>query len=440
MKNRKESNTKRAGLGTIQRQKYYEATNKGGSCGWWKVLLGGGGNSSHQKGGGKRPKQPSVRTVVMTILVLFVSFVLMRSGKDDTAGGAGSSSSAASGASPLRNPNGNNAATTTSATTAAAAAAAATPTEPSAYPPSCTPELTRKVLTTLPGDRCFSEPWTQQCSFTVRTRGCQNPQTMREYYTSSEFQSTTTNFVGIVVGWRDDDEPLDMLYVGSSPKQMDTSKFDSLMNQWNTKVPGSKTNSCRQPVKKDAVETSTIGRTRILVIERESYKYQRLQQLRSDLSLSDPSPELVVDNTDVGQFSAADTFTRIVQTKLGIDENQPIHYVNLIGSAASYPILSKQLDGFLKRIRYLTFEYNWKDDWGSDFAGLSPIIKKLKDNGLVCYFAGDSTYNFKLWRITDCWLSHYSNKNWSRIACVNVLHNDVKGLATQMEQKFMSSI
>ena len=148
----------------------------------------------------------------------------------------------------------------------------------------------------------------------------------------------------------------------------------------------------------------------------------------------------VVDNTNLGG-SPPSTLTKIMQTKLGLQDNQPIHYMNLIWSAASYSIIMKQIDApVLKNIRYLTFGYNWQNDWADGSTSLLPVIKRLRENGLVCYWSGSSETQYKFWRITDCWLDQYYNKQWSHIACVNVLHDDMKGLATQMEKKFLETI
>ena len=68
------------------------------------------------------------------------------------------------------------------------------------------------------------------------------------------------------------------------------------------------------------------------------------------------------------------------------------------------------------------------------------MILKLKSNGLICYWSGDEKSQYGLWRITDCFLQHYSYKNWSRIQCVSGMHDDVKLLATRMETQFLTTI
>jgi hypothetical protein len=417
VKNRKSN----ISLGALQRQKYQEVTNKEKGC---TTRLNPKNIYSNARRNGQKPSISSILTMVLIFFACIYFFNI--SSDDDTAAA-------------------NTAASSTSST-AAAAAKPAEPTPPApavvalssdGYPVQCTPEQSRKVSAVMTG--CSEQPWLQACAFTKLTRGCQSPQLMREFYTTNkDFHSTTTNFIGVIVGWRQKDEtPLDTLYVGSSPQEMDYTKFESLKNLWNSRVPRS---GCQIPaLKKDVdVGTSNIAKTQILVVDEDPDRYNLLQQVKSVMSLGDD--KFVVDNTNVGG-SPPSTLTKIMQTKLGLQDNQPIHYMDLIWSVASYNIIMRQIDApVLKNIRYLTFDYNWQGDWGDGSAQLLPAIKKLRDNGLVCYWAGSSDTQYKFWRITDCWLDQYYNKQWSRIACVNVLHDDVKGLASQMEKKFLETI
>jgi hypothetical protein len=90
----------------------------------------------------------------------------------------------------------------------------------------------------------------------------------------------------------------------------------------------------------------------------------------------------------------------------------------------------------LKRTKYLEFEYNWKGPWAAH--QLSQVIDRLQtDHGLWCYWAGA---HGNLWRITDCWLSHYGTKFWSNVACVNARLSEAAPLAQRMEERFANTL
>jgi FkbM family methyltransferase len=91
----------------------------------------------------------------------------------------------------------------------------------------------------------------------------------------------------------------------------------------------------------------------------------------------------------------------------------------------------------LRRTRYVELEYNWRGDWSKH--KLSAAIDTMKERGFVCYWAGDAG---RLWRITDCWLTHYDLKFWANVACVNVLLPDTvtPSLAERMEATFLDTV
>jgi hypothetical protein len=90
----------------------------------------------------------------------------------------------------------------------------------------------------------------------------------------------------------------------------------------------------------------------------------------------------------------------------------------------------------LKRTKYLEFEYNWKGPWAT--YQLSQIIDRLQtEHRLWCYWAGA---HGNLWRITDCWLSHYDTKFWSNVACVNARLPEAAPLAQRMEERFAHTL
>jgi hypothetical protein len=292
----------------------------------------------------------------------------------------------------------------------------------------CSSEQLRAVRRQLPGTTCLSRPWTQSCSFTKATKGCQSPELWRQFFAYDQQIDNHHPFLALYVGWqRQDDAFVDTLYVGSNRNP----SF-----QWD---PNPK--SCRGPLTIYSTAQDISHRSaRVMVVEWGLDRYQILQSMQTKL----PEDSVILDQTDLAVSSLPQTLTKIVQSQLFSTETslheQPIHYVKLDSGALDYHILTQQMTGLLPNIRYLAFDDNWKGDWGDDSAKLSVVIGMLKEHGLICYWAGDSDAEFGLWRITDCWQDFYDFKNWARIACVSHTHSDVAKLAVQMEHKFLETI
>jgi len=131
-----------------------------------------------------------------------------------------------------------------------------------------------------------------------------------------------------------------------------------------------------------------------------------------------------------------DSFTDFVRTTFP-STIQPIHYMHMsrVGGL-DYEILTELVPSLLKQVRFLKFEFNKKASWIG--ASLNSLINTLKnDAGLICYWSGDADTDNSLWRITDCFLDHYGKHQFARIACVSKIHEDVRELAIQMENKFL---
>ena len=92
----------------------------------------------------------------------------------------------------------------------------------------------------------------------------------------------------------------------------------------------------------------------------------------------------------------------------------------------------------LNHVQYLDFEVNWSSEW--NHGSLAILIRKLKTRGFVCYFTGSNRNDVmpNLWRITNCWMTHYGEKHWGRIACVNAHHS--KGILAGMETGFVDTL
>ena len=86
----------------------------------------------------------------------------------------------------------------------------------------------------------------------------------------------------------------------------------------------------------------------------------------------------------------------------------------------------------LTRTEYLEFEYNWKGPWNSQ--SLKDAVAQLDEKHFTCYWAGVQ----KLWRLTSCWVEHYSHHNWANVACVHRIL--APQLASRMEEVFQTTL
>jgi len=116
------------------------------------------------------------------------------------------------------------------------------------------------------------------------------------------------------------------------------------------------------------------------------------------------------------------------------DDSSMIDFLS-IDTEGFDPQVLKGASKTLPRVKYLEFEYNWKEGWAD--ITLSSVIEDLKLNGFACYWAG---VEGNLWRITDCWHDHYDLKYWSNVACVNTREQSTKTLVQIMERMFNQTL
>lgn len=108
----------------------------------------------------------------------------------------------------------------------------------------------------------------------------------------------------------------------------------------------------------------------------------------------------------------------------------PIDFLSLHGGEE--PAILSRAD--LSNVQYLEFGYHWKDRWEESQFNLQRIVNRLKDQGLICYWAGTGG---NLWRITDCWQNYYDVKVWANIACARATNH---GLVRSMEEHFNKTL
>jgi FkbM family methyltransferase len=142
------------------------------------------------------------------------------------------------------------------------------------------------------------------------------------------------------------------------------------------------------------------------------------------------SCELDTSNCDAVPMYTLDTFSRDVLQ----DEASMIDFLSIDVEGYDGLVL-EGASKMLSRVRYLEFEYNWKGPWKK--ISLSSTIQTLKEAGFSCYWPGA---HGNIWRITDCFLSHYDLKFWSNVACVNVQDPSTKDLAQVMERMFHETL
>ena len=298
------------------------------------------------------------------------------------------------------------------------------------YPDKCTTNELAILEKQLPTDPLIFRPW-RPASFTlatVRTDYAQNPNLMREFYASDKFKlGKNHQFYGVVLGWQNNDVPIDTLAIGSRDANIDTKKWvDKLKLNSKKALPPAAINS--------AAGTRP---ARVVVVEwgKNGTPINSFQELRD--SVGDSADNLPAVSVPIHTSNLLD----IVRNKMpeGAPIDQPIHYLHINNGAESLD--AKILEGLtpiLNQVRYAHFEYNKDGSWVT--TKLSTLIGLLKNEGLVCYFAGSKETDYGFWRITDCFLDYYDHRHWAQISCVNVKHDDVKELAHGIETVFLKTL
>jgi len=308
------------------------------------------------------------------------------------------------------------------------------------YPDKCTAEQLALVEKQLPDDPMSFRHW-RPASFTtatIKTSFARNPILMREFYASDQFNPQGHPFFGVIMGWQNNDVPVDTLAIGSRD-----SKFDTQL--WNDKL-GLDAKRALPPVAINSA--ASIRPARVLVVDwdRPENKQQSisLKSLKDSFHYSDD--ELALETIQMDNILENSDFSDLIRSQMpakngAVAADQPIHFLDMSKSSSMDITILKSFMPFLKDVRYLHFEYNKEGTWFHPTKKqLSELINELKNFGLVCYFTGTKEAAYDIWRITDCFLDHYDNHHWANIACVNVKHEDVKELATRMEKKFLETL
>lgn len=259
---------------------------------------------------------------------------------------------------------------------------------------------------------------------------------MREFYASDDFKlSAEHTFYGVICGWNGDTIPVDTLAIGS----LDDAKFSTAKFQQEI---GLETSQGLSPIEINASAKKRPAKVFTTYFPKKSGPKQTFESfVNAKKTLGYTDSELAIQNLDINQLSTK--FAEFVRSQMPLTNgkvhpDQPIHIMDLSNANGNDSKILTSLKPLWKNIRYLRFEDNKTAYWG----GLKffDLISDLKASGLVCYWEGSKESKFALWRITDCFLNEYHIQRWASVACVNVLHDDVKELASRVEAKFLATI
>jgi hypothetical protein len=299
------------------------------------------------------------------------------------------------------------------ATTAAVVTTPGAPTRPG-FPDKCTIAQLAAVKKQLPPDDCFESPYTQMCSFSRGTnRGCKDNIWVREIYGTMKVDKFHAVFVNNAC--TRSAEMMEVMKIGSH----DGAKFNS------DKFLGKTAPSCLKEV--------TLGSPQPAYGVCITNDQAKIDDVVAGKKAAGLNPEIQEVKAKLGAATSSSIKTMdTVLEEIGM-KGKPIHYMVLRDD--DYDLLRGATTA-LDQVRYLEFEYHYTGSW--DMGALGDVIKRrLADKNFVCYWKG---VDQNLWRITDCWQTHYAQKWWSNIACVSATHKDAKPLLAKMEEVFEATL
>jgi len=275
----------------------------------------------------------------------------------------------------------------------------------------------------MPAQGCLEAPFGQACSFTKATVHASCAGDATGYFRSVVAELTFADtFTAVLAGLKDQDEdPMDLLMVAShDAEKYDTAKWRQIVGQ----------SSCPRPA---VALSATKNKARILVLEPDLTKALAAKRWKTTAGLTDDDMqgETTRLSTQPGVGAVMTLNDWAAKKALG-----PIHYLRTHQAADSFDVLisGAGTGGVLERVWYLDFTYDWKGSWGSQ--SLQPLITSTL-SGFACYWQGADN---NLWRISGCWQTHYAQKHWSRVACVNTKIAEAKPIYDKMEYYFQETL
>ena len=278
------------------------------------------------------------------------------------------------------------------------------------FPNQCSIYQRESIVKQLPERACNEMPPSRlSCSFTkATTKGCHDPDWVRETY-AQQSRGDDPKFRAVFVdkACTNVQKVADILRVGTH--DVEKYAFGGTGCQKNVTYPSDAGPSI-------AAESVCIT----------SDPTKELRSARQTAGITDAELQILSANVDGSSLTLDKAMDRVGM------KNTPIDYLWLEGNP--YEVFAPgAADEILSRVRYLEFKLDWSDQ--GSFEEL--VLQRLAGHNFVCYWSGT---NHNLWRITDCWFSHYATKHWAYVACVGVAHDDARTLLERMELVFAETL
>lgn len=338
----------------------------------------------------------------------------------------------------------------------------------------CTDSQLRIIEEHLPPTRCKGLPFVQRCSFTKATK-CPDASWIDNHYqralTLLPKETTTaseTTFVGMYVGCNKGFDAINTMRMGSRDPTFDKNHWRKALGDDVDEAVCGQSLTPQFPLPDPSAQPYPIRSAETHCIEPMPLTINALNQAATKLRLKErgfvvtkaalasssgtarfPSAPLGVEDHEKVKVGTENKGISSCQEALDDENCEDVPMLTLDSYANQFvkskgPIhfLSIDVEGYdfdvllggeetLKRTQYLEFEYNWMGSWAKQ--NLIDAITLLDTYDFTCYWAGEQ----KLWQITNCWLDHYSYRNWSNVACVR---RSATILSKSMEELFLKTI
>lgn len=337
-------------------------------------------------------------------------------------------------------------------------------------PVQCTEEQLSKIAQQLPAKKCqdsVAYPWKQLCSFTLATK-CPDPIWLHEFHAR---QSTTTSskspFLSYFIGCNKAIDAVNALRMGSKNPKHDLSMWKTHLQKGREGTfAGS---SCRQ-FDKDQVrhESTAPQEAQVHCFEPIPNTFAELNRTKQELGWGDelvlarsafsskagllmvPKVDAMVGVENKGIDKMMGECAQVVSARNDNCEGVPIltlddyhqqhkhgkiHYLSVDVEGFDFLVLQGGMKVLKDNVQYLEFEYNWVGPWKQK--ALAEVIGDLDAIGFTCYWPG---VDGNIWRITGCWLEHYSFHHWSNVACVSRNDREAASMVKRMEDLFHATL
>ncbi|KAL3902998.1 MAG: hypothetical protein SGILL_010615, partial [Bacillariaceae sp.] len=295
------------------------------------------------------------------------------------------------------------------------------------FPSQCGIKQRDAITRQLQARGCYLQPFLQECSLTkATTRGCHDPYWVREVYGTS---AGLDNVPG-------DNDSFRAVFVNSACKSTERLADVMLMGTHDvekysaTRFIGSRSTAeydiCKQPV---SISSKALRESESICVTSNKKEMEGIARAKQAAGISDTELKEIV--AEVGRPGTKRSLDDVLE-EAGMS-GKPIHHLVIGGNALE--VLTLGANATLHHVRYLEFSRGHSDPEPLAFHEF--VKETMASNDLVCYFEGR---DLNIWRITDCFLPHYNQKQWSNVACVSANHDDAKPLLEKMESMFDATL